>query len=154
MANEPRPNSPEARRAERERLKEQYKQDLKAAKAMREEARRSQDLGRLASAMEQVNQAADMGDTEDWIRRLNEETAQHEARVALATDSPEAALQRFKEAEQAEHEEEVRTPDERAAEDTETPPERTLGAEAPATSATDDSNSTPPATRTLGPDEA
>lgn len=144
----PSPNSPEARRAERERLKQQYKQDLKAAKAMREEARRARDLGRLASAMEQVNEAASMGDTDDWIRRLNEETARNEARVDLALEAqtPEAALARYR-AQEA-------SPPAPAADEEANAEERTLGAGISEDATPSKAPNPQAASRTLGNEEA
>jgi|GEM_PF-2556287 len=69
----------------RRKLKEEYKKDLLARKQFRQKVNRLKNLQKINKALE--NMVTDNDDTDDWIRKLDEETALNEAKVEISLDS-------------------------------------------------------------------
>jgi len=67
-------------------LKEQYKRDLKLRKQFLEDAKRLQHSARLNKAVTELIDGVTKDDSEDWINKLNEESALSEAKMEMMFD--------------------------------------------------------------------
>ncbi len=70
----------------RKQLKEQYKKELQARKEFKEKVERLRKLKNLNSAVTDMTTALG-DDSDDWIRKIDEETAFMEAKTEMAMDS-------------------------------------------------------------------
>lgn len=68
----------------RRQLKEQFKQDLRERKAFLEQVQKLKGQQKVLKAIEGLNPE---DDTDEWINKLNEETAFNEAKMELALES-------------------------------------------------------------------
>ncbi len=80
----------------RQQLKEQYKQDLKLRKEFLEKARNLQKQNKINQALGNMLEGF-KDDSDDWIQKLNEDSALSEAKFEMALD---AAAEREKQIEQ------------------------------------------------------
>lgn len=77
------------REEERKRLKEAYKEDLRLRREFLERVRQTQTAANVNRALQNMEGGTD--DTDDWIFRLNQQTALNEAKAELALeDAPPA----------------------------------------------------------------
>lgn len=74
----------------RNQLKEQYKKELQARKEFKDKVERLRKMKNLNSAVTDLTGALG-DDSDDWIRKIDEETAFMEAKTEMAMDS-EATL--------------------------------------------------------------
>lgn len=70
----------------RRKLKEQYKKDLKLRKQFLEDAKRLKHSARLNKAVTELMDGVTKDDSEDWINKLNEESALSEAKMEMMMD--------------------------------------------------------------------
>ncbi|MEM6272407.1 MAG: hypothetical protein AAF998_23550 [Bacteroidota bacterium] len=78
--SEKRPSGEEQRR----KMKEEFKKELRARKEFAEKVQRLRQTKRIADAL---NDMSVDDDTDEWINKLNEETAFMDAKTELAMDS-------------------------------------------------------------------
>ena len=88
----------------RRKLKEQYKKDLKLRKQFLEDAKRLQHSARLNKAVTELMDGVTKDDSEDWINKLNEESALSEAKMEMMFDDLAAEDKVDKLAKEAENE--------------------------------------------------
>lgn len=74
---------------QRERMKEEYKRELRARKEFLEKVKDLKRSQTLLNALEGMNVE---DDSDEWIAKLNQETALREAKTEIALESAEAAL--------------------------------------------------------------
>lgn len=67
-------------------LKEQYKRDLKQRKAFLEDAKRLRHSARLNKAVGELMDGVTKDDSDEWIQKLNEESALSEAKMEMFMD--------------------------------------------------------------------
>ena len=67
-------------------MKEQYKKDLKQRKAFLEDAKRLRHSARLNKAVSEMMDGVTKDDSDDWIQKLNEESALTEAKMEMFMD--------------------------------------------------------------------
>lgn len=76
----------------REKLKEEYKRELKERKKFLEAAKQANQTAKLANQLSEIEKLANLNDTDDtdeWIRRLNEVSAISEAKLEIAMGNEE-----------------------------------------------------------------
>jgi len=79
----------------RRQLKEQYKQELRTRKEFLEKAKKLRKMQRINEALSEINKAMD-DDTDEWIRKLNEEAALTEAKMEMFIDQATPSLEHDK----------------------------------------------------------
>lgn len=83
--SEKRPSGEEQRR----KMKEEFKKDLRARKEFLEKVRRLRQTQRINEAL---NNMSVEDDTDDWINKLNEETAFMDAKTELAMEGKKSVI--------------------------------------------------------------
>jgi hypothetical protein len=73
----------------RAKLREEYKRELLERKKIQEQLQAAQKMGPIQKALDQILNFND--DTEEWINKLNQSSAQTEARLDIALDSQRTA---------------------------------------------------------------
>ncbi len=79
----------------RRQLKEQYKQELSTRKEFLEKAKKLRKMQRINEALSEINNAMD-DDTDEWIRKLNEEAVLTEAKMEMFIDQVAPSLEQDK----------------------------------------------------------
>lgn len=70
----------------RQQLKEQYKQDLIQRKAFLEKVRQLSKIQRINKALSDMESAITGDDSDEWIQKLNQDSAINEAQLDMALD--------------------------------------------------------------------
>ena len=92
----------EERKKRKEQIKEEYKRELQQRKEILEQAKRLRHSRNINQAIQGITGALN-DDTDDWIRKLDEESALTEAKFDLALDSASSSAEELeKERKQAE----------------------------------------------------
>lgn len=78
----------EERKRQREKMKEEYKRELLKRKEILEQAKRMRSSRNINEAIQGLTGALN-DDTDDWIRKLDQESALTEAKFEMAMDSAE-----------------------------------------------------------------
>ncbi len=91
MAEERKPTGEEIR----QKMKEEYKKDLRARKEFRGKVEELRKQQKLTKAIVEITEAGN-DDSDVWIDQLNQETALNEAKTEMAIDSVEIAAEEAK----------------------------------------------------------
>lgn len=88
MAEERKPTGEEIR----QKMKEEYKKDLRARKEFAGKVEELRKQQKLTKAIVEITEAG-KDDSDEWIDKLNQETALNEAKAEMAIDSVEMAAE-------------------------------------------------------------
>ena len=77
----------ERRKLEKERMKEEFKQDLKLRQEFLNKVKESRNTQMLNDAVSNIVSAFGGDDSDEWIGKLNQETALNEAKVDMALEN-------------------------------------------------------------------
>ncbi|MEM9986938.1 MAG: hypothetical protein AAF804_17730 [Bacteroidota bacterium] len=84
----------ERRKQLKEQMKEAYKKDILKRREILEQAKRLRSSSKLNSAIQNITSALH-DDSDDWIEKLNQESALTEAKMDLALDEALASNQKL-----------------------------------------------------------
>lgn len=77
----------EKRKQLKEQMKQAYKDDLKKRKEIQEKMKNLRHTRKLNQAITEITSGLTSDDSDDWIEKLNQESALSEAKLELSLDS-------------------------------------------------------------------
>lgn len=83
----------------RQKMKEEFKKDLRARKEFLGKVEELRQKQKLTNAFVEITEAGN-DDTDEWIAKINQETAMNEAKAEVAYDSAQMAEEERKKAEE------------------------------------------------------
>ncbi|TAE58249.1 MAG: hypothetical protein EAZ89_03415 [Bacteroidetes bacterium] len=88
----------ERRKLEKERMKEEFKQDLKLRQEFLNKAKQSRTTNMLNQAVGNIMSGLGGDDSDEWIAKLNQDTALTEAKIDMALENEASVTKQLEQA--------------------------------------------------------